>query len=413
MVFMAFSATAINYIDRSTLAVASEYIKKDLGLTDSQTGYLLGAFFWTYAAFQLPSGWFIDRVGARIAYATAVVWWSLFTAAAAVAQGFNSLFGMRLLLGVGEAPAYPTNAKIVSEWFPRRERAFATSIFDSGNRVGNALTLPIVSAVIAAYGWRMAFVITGALGFVWVAAWMFLYKPPAQHPWISPEERAYIEADQPPQDLSPALKPVSWGQLFRFRTIWGMMLGFFCLNFVIYFFSTWFPAYLKRARGFDLKLLGSVGMIPALIAVFGGYLGGWISDHLVRTGMPLSRARKIPLVGGMALSSCIALSVFVENNTVALGLMSISWASLAFAAASIWSLPADVAPSRNYVGSIGGIQNFASNLAGVCISTFVGKMLDTTGGFEIPLMVAGGVSLLGAFSYLVIVPEIRPLQLRE
>lgn len=412
MVFMAFSATAINYIDRANLAVASEYIKKDLQLTDTQTGYLLGAFFWTYAAFQLPSGWFIDRVGARLAYAVAVVWWSFFTAISCVANGFASLFGMRLLLGVGEAPAYPTNAKIVSEWFPRRERAFATSIFDSGNRVGTALTLPIVSAIIAAFGWRMSFVITGAIGFVWTAFWLWIYRSPAEHPWVSARERAYIAADQPPAPEPGSATEVRWRDLFRYRIIWGMMLGFFCLNFVIYFFSTWFPTYLKRARGFDLKQMGSIGMIPALVAVLGGYLGGWISDRLVRSGMPLSRARKIPLVSGMAVSSCIALSVFVESNAGAIALMSISWASLAFAAASIWSLPADVAPTRNHVGSIGGIQNFASNLAGVCIATFVGKMLDKTGGFTVPLFVAGFFSLLGAFSYLVIVPEIRPIEHR-
>ena len=186
MVFMAFSATAINYVDRANLGVAAPYIAKDLNLSPEATGALLGAFFWTYAAFQLPSGWFIDRVGARTAYAFAVVWWSLFTAATALARGFGALFGARLLLGIGEAPAYPTNAKIVSEWFPRRERAFATSIFDSGNRVGTALSLPIVSAIIAQFGWRMSFVITGALGFVWLAFWLWIYRSPAQHPWITP-----------------------------------------------------------------------------------------------------------------------------------------------------------------------------------------------------------------------------------
>jgi ACS family D-galactonate transporter-like MFS transporter len=413
MVFMAFSATTINYIDRANLAVASEFIKKDLNLTDSQTGYLLGAFFWTYAAFQLPSGWFIDRVGARVAYAVAVVWWSFFTAIAYFARGFASFFGMRLLLGVGEAPAYPTNAKIVSEWFPRRERAFATSIFDSGNRVGNALTLPIVSAIIAAFGWRMSFIITGTIGFVWTAFWLWIYKPPAQHPWLSAQERAYIEADQPPAVAASSRSTVRWRDLFRYRMIWGMMLGFFCLNFVIYFFSTWFPTYLKRARGFDLKQMGSVGMIPALVAVLGGFLGGILSDRLVRSGMPLNRARKIPLVCGMAMSSCIALSVFVKTDAAAIALMSLSWASLSFAAASVWSLPADVAPTRDHVGSIGGIQNFASNLAGVCIATFVGAMLEKTGGFAVPLIVAGSFSLLGAFSYLVIVPEIRPLEIRD
>ncbi len=412
MVFMAFSATAINYIDRANLGVAAPYIAKDLNLSPEATGALLGAFFWTYAAFQLPSGWFIDKVGARIAYAVAVVWWSLFTAATALSRGFGSLFGMRLLLGIGEAPAYPTNAKIVAEWFPRRERAFATSIFDSGNRVGTALSLPIVSAIIAQFGWRASFVITGLLGFVWTFFWLKIYRPPAEHPSVTAEEKAYIESDRLQSKPVAEGETVRWRDLFRYRTIWGMMLGFFCLNFVIYFFSTWFPTYLIKARGFDLKQMGLVGMIPALVAVFGGYLGGYVSDRLVRSGMRLSLARKIPLVGGMFLSSSIGLAVLVESTTAAIALMSLSYASLSFAAASIWALPADVAPTKDHVGSIGGIQNFASNLAGVCITTFVGVMLARTGGFVVPLVVAGGFSLLGAFSYLVIVPEIKPLEYR-
>jgi D-galactonate transporter len=410
MVFMAFSATAINYIDRANLGVAAPYIAKDLNLSEEATGALLGAFFWTYAAFQLPSGWFIDKVGARIAYAGAVVWWSLFTAAAALANTFGTLFGARLLLGVGEAPAYPSNAKIVAEWFPRRERALATSIFDSGNRFGTALSLPIVSFIIAQLGWRMSFVITGSLGFVWTFFWLRIYRPPAEHPTVTPEERAYIESDQPQSTGDAKAATVRWRDLFRYRAIWGMMLGFFCLNFVIYFFSTWFPTYLIKARGFDLKQMGLVGMIPAIVAIFGGYLGGYVSDRLVRSGMSLTLARKIPLVGGMFLSSSIGLAVLVESTTAAIALMSLSYASLAFAAASIWSLPADVAPSRNHVGAIGGIQNFASNMAGVCITTFVGIALARTGGFVVPLLVAGGFSLLGAFSYLFILPEIKPLE---
>jgi ACS family D-galactonate transporter-like MFS transporter len=420
MVFMAFSATTINYIDRANLGVAAPFIAKDLNLSPEATGYLLSAFFWTYAAFQLPSGWFIDRVGARIAYAGAVVWWSLFTAAAAIAQGFQSLFGFRLLLGVGEAPAYPANAKVVAEWFPRQERALATSIFDSGNRVGTALSLPIVSAIIAQFGWRTSFVITGALGFVWTFFWLRIYRPPAKHPSVTEEERAYILSGQsqpiansahPHGEPAPSTPEIKWSDLFRYRAIWGMMLGFFCLNFVIYFFSTWFPTYLIKARGLDLKQMGLIGMIPALVAVLGGYLGGFTSDRLVRSGLRLSLARKIPLVGGMALSSCIGLSVFVESTAAAVALMSLSYASLAFAAASVWSLPADVAPTPHHVGSIGGIQNFASNLAGVCITTFVGVMLSKTGGFAIPLLVAGGFSLLGAAAYLFVLPEIRPIDI--
>jgi D-galactonate transporter len=419
MVFMAFLGTAINYVDRANLSVAAPYLQKEFALTAAQTGAILGAFFWTYASFQLPSGWFVDRVGERVAYALAATWWSAFTALTAAGRGFASLFGFRVLLGIGEAPAYPCNAKVVSEWFPPKERAFAASIFDSGARVGTALSLPIVSALISTFGWRTSFVVTGLLGLVWTVAWLAIYRRPRDRSGVSPSELAYIEAGRAAADAAPAAAaaggafapatPLRWRDLFRYRTIWGMMLGFFCLNFVIYFFITWFPTYLVKARGFTLLKLGIFGMIPALTAIPAGYLGGLASDGLLRRGTRLTLARKIPLVSGMIMSSSIALAVLVPSAAWALALLSLSYASLTFAAASVWSLPAAVAPSRQYVASISGIQNFASNLAGICIATFVGVMVGRSGGFVVPLLVAGGFSLLGAVSYLFIVGEIAPL----
>jgi ACS family D-galactonate transporter-like MFS transporter len=411
MVFMAFLATTVNYVDRANLGVAAPFIQQELGLSNTQMGWILGAFFWTYAAFQLPSGWLVDRLGARLVYAGAVVWWSFFTMATAVGRGFAALLGFRLLLGAGEAPAYPSNAKVVAEWFPRQERAFATSIFDSGARVGTALSLPIVTTFVAAFGWRTAFVVTGLLGFVWTAVWLRSYRPPRQHAWASPQEIAYIEAGQAPAPPADQAR-VSWRGLFGYRAVWGMMLGFFCLNFVVYFFVTWFPTYLVRARGFTLLKLGFYGMIPALAAVLGGYLGGLVSDRLTRGGMSLTWARKLPIVGGMLLSSCVGLAVIVPSAPAALALFALSYSGLTFAAASVWALPADMAPSRQQVGSLSGIQNFASNVAGIAITYYVGRVVDRTGSFVAALAVAGGFSLLGAFAYLVIVPEIAPLRPR-
>lgn len=413
---MAFLGTAINYVDRANLGVALPFLQKDLGLDSAAMGAILGAFFWTYATFQLPSGWFVDRVGPRIAYAAAVIWWSVFTAAGSIARGFASLFACRLLLGAGEAPTYPCNTKVVSEWFPRSERAFATSIFDSGARVGTALSLPIVTGLISTFGWRASFAVTGTLGLVWSVAWLRIYRHPREHRRVSDAELRHIEAESEPAEGQAKVgdvAPVRWRDLFRYRTVWGMMLGFFCLSFVIYFFITWFPTYLVKARGFTLLKLGFLGTIPALVAIPSGYLGGWVSDHLVRRGYRLTWARKIPIVGGMLTSSSIALAVVVPGAGWALALLSLSYASLTFAAASIWSLPADVAPTRRHVASLSGIQNFASNLAGICISSFVGLMLgrtgDKSGGFVTPLLVAGGFSLLGAVSYLFIVGELGPL----
>lgn len=422
MVSLAFLGLSINYIDRANLSVAVPYLNKDLALSNGAIGIILGAFFWTYAVFQLPMGYWVDKFGARVVFSIAVVWWSIFTAATALARGFTSLFGFRLLLGAGEAGGYPSSAKVVSQWFPRQERALATSIYDAGARVGTALSLPIVTAVIAIFGWRASFVVTGVLGLIWVVFWIVFYRSPRQHPRVSQEELQYIEAggarlsDEGGSRRSQSRSSggIQWRDLFRYRTIWGMMLGFFCLNFVIYFFITWFPDYLVSERHFKLLQLGFFGTIPPLVAVAGGLLGGFASDSLVRRGASLTVARKVCLVGGMAFSSVIALAALVPSAVAALALLSLSYASLTFAAASVWSLPADVAPeagagAANWVGSIGGIQNFASNLAGIASPAVIGFLVDATGTFVTGLVTAGVLAIVGALSYLFIVGRVEPL----
>jgi len=414
VILLCFLAIAVNYIDRANLAVAAPEIEKALGIGPAQMGFILSGFFWTYALMQMPFGWFVDRVGARIALPLAVGWWSVFTAATALTTSVAGMFGCRLLLGVGEAGAYPSCTKLVSQWFRPAERAIATSIFDSGSRVGSALSIPVVALIIGTLGWKAAFILTGLLGAVWIVGWFVIYRSPAHADMTGAEDVAPVE------NAVHEHSNVTWASLFRHRTLWGMMLGFFCLNFVIYFFITWFPSYLVQTRGFSLKSLGTLGMIPALIAIPGGWLGGYVSDALFRRGWSLTAARKTCMVGGiqnfasnlagMLLSSVITLSAFTENTYLMLAFFGIAYGSLAFAAASIWSLPCDVAPTPRHVASIGGIQNFASNLAGIVITTFTGVMVALSkGSFTIPLVVAGGFCFLGAFSYLVIVGRIEPL----
>jgi len=409
MIFLCCLANTINYIDRANLAVAAPTIQRELGIDAAMIGLILSGFFWTYSVMQMPFGWFADRVGARISLSLAVIWWSVFTALTAAARSATTLLGCRLLLGVGEAGAYPSCAKVAANWFPRSERGLASSIFDSGSRIGSALSLPLVTWLIAGFGWRTSFIVTGLLGIVWAAAWIAIYRDPEQHRAVTQEQLRRLQAERSgPQQAGGTA--ISWASLFRYRTIWGMMVGFFCLNFVIYFFITWFPTYLVQSRGFSLAQLGTLGALPALVAIPGGWLGGFTSDALYRRGWSLTAARKTCLVGGMLLSSAITLSAFAPNIYAALLCFAVSYASLAFTAASIWSLPADVAPSSGHVASIGGIQNFASNLAGIVTTTFTGVMLTITqGSFVVPLVVAGGFCLLGAASYLFLVGEIAPL----
>ncbi|OTP66867.1 MFS transporter [Caballeronia sordidicola] len=408
VVFLCFLAIAINYIDRANLAVAAPQIEKALNIGPAQMGLVLSGFFWTYAFMQMPFGWFVDKIGGRIALPLAVGWWSVFTALTAAATSVAGMFGCRLMLGVGEAGAYPACVKLVAQWFKPAQRAFATSIFDSGSRVGAALSIPVVALIISSFGWEASFIATGALGIVWVLGWFVLYRNPSRGD-LTGEEGA-----EPVVQPKATRKKITWLSLFRHRTLWGMMLGFFCLNFVIYFFITWFPSYLVQTRGFSLKSLGTLGMIPALISIPGGWLGGIVSDGLYKRGWSLTKARKTCMVGGMLLSSVITVSAFTTSTALMLASFGIAYGSLAFAAASIWSLPGDVAPTPDHVASIGGIQNFASNLAGIVITTFTGFMVQLTkGSFTVPLVVAGGFCVLGAFSYLVIVGKVEPLHLPD
>lgn len=406
MILMCCLANTINYIDRANLAVAAPTMQKEFGIDSATMGLILSAFFWTYAVMQVPFGWFADRIGARLSLSIAVLWWSLFTALTAVARSVSTLLGCRLLLGVGESGAYPSMAKVTANWFPKSERGFASAIFDSGSRIGAALSLPLVAWLISSFSWQTSFIVTGVLGAVWVVFWWLIYREPENHPSVTQDQLARLQAERGTKTAGK----VPWSSLFRYRTIWGMMIGFFCLNFVIYFFITWFPTYLVKARGFSLKELGTLGLLPGLIAIPSGWLGGYVSDALYRHGWSLTAARKACLVGGMLLSSIITLSAFAPNVYVALGCFAIAYGSLAFTAASIWSLPGDVAPTPGHVASIGGIQNFASNLAGIVTTTFTGVMLTiTSGSFVIPLTVAGGFCVLGAAVYLFMVGEIAPL----
>src|SRR4051794_18877029 len=229
IVGMCFLGVAINYLDRANLSIAMPEITKEFGFSHTVEGLILGAFFWTYAIFQLPAGHFIDRLGARVTYAFAVVWWSLFTALSAAATGAASLFGFRLGLGVGESASYPASAKVVSKWFPKRERAFASSIYDSGARFGSAVALPVVAALVAWLGWRASFVITGALGIVWALVWVVWYREPREKKGLSEDELAYIEAggargvdDDTDVDGPRETPQVRWRELFTYRTVWGM-----------------------------------------------------------------------------------------------------------------------------------------------------------------------------------------------
>ncbi|MFD2080671.1 MFS transporter, ACS family, glucarate transporter [Actinopolymorpha cephalotaxi] len=414
VLWIAFAGLTLNYLDRANLAVALPFMQESLHLelTNAQKGLIFGAFFWAYDGFMLLAGWFADRAGPRRALTFAAVWWSIFTILTSFARGFWSLFAVRFALGAGESPAYPAATKANSRWFPRHERAFAAAVVDSGSRVGNTLALPIVTGLIALVSWHFSFIVLGVLGVIWAFVWYRFYRDPTEHPRANDLEREYILANGARLDENDdADAPqVKWRSLFRYRTVRGMMLGFFCLNFVIYFFLTWFPTYLKDARGMDLAQMGTLGMVPGICAVLLGWLAGRLGDRAVQRGADVTRVRKTVMVGGLLGGAVIVFAAMAANIYLALAFLAISYTSLAVAATGIWSLPGDVAPSSRHVASIGGIQNFASNIAGIISPYVMGVLLDMYKGNYLPsFLVAAVIAVIGAFTYAFVVGKAEPL----
>lgn len=403
---------AINYIDRSAISVSLPFMTEDFHLTPTEQGLILSAFSWTYALMQIPAGRLIDRFGERVMYGASVLGWSLFTAATGLVSSFGALLGLRLGLGIGEAGAYPASAKTVSHWFPLRLRSRATAVYDSGARIGSAAATPLIALIIGLWGWRAAFLFAGGLGVLWAIGWWAWYRRPEFHSAVNDAEMAIIHEshkEQAATNLNPDAKPMRIVDLFKSRTVWGMMVGFFCLNFMITFFLTWFPSYLVKERGFDLLKLGLFGMIPPLAAIAGSWLGGLTGDYLLNRGWSLNKVRKTCLVGGMLVCSVIALAAIAPEAWQALVLMSISYAASAFTIVTIWCLPSDVVDSST-VATLGGTQNFFSNIGSALSPIVIGALYGATGSFEVPLVLTGVVVIAGALCFGLGIKRVEPIR---
>jgi ACS family D-galactonate transporter-like MFS transporter len=397
----------IAYLDRAALSVAMPFMAEEFHISPAVKGVLLSAFFWTYALFQIPSGWLLDRFGARVIYPIAVGWWSIWTALTAFAHGVGSVIVFRLGLGIGEAPVQPANVKVVSRWFPRRERAFASSLFDMGQQIGTALSVPIVTALAVGGGWRLSFIVIGAAGLLWILGWVAVYRDPEDHRRVSPAELAHIRSDQ--GEMVVTEEKTDWRKLLRHNQVWALTVGYVFRSLAGAFFLTWYPSYLLEDRGFTEAEFGMVGAIPAVIAIGATILGGVVSDRMLRAGMSTNLARKVPIVTGLGLSACIGFAPFIDSNLVLMIVLTVSSAAHSFAGAAILSLPAEVASSPSTVGLLAGFQNFGSQLGNLTSPIVIGLFLTFGGGSYVgPLVGAAACCLISASVYLFWV-QIKPV----
>jgi ACS family glucarate transporter-like MFS transporter len=429
-----FLTTAINHADRATLSIVGTQVSTDLGLDAVMLGYLLSAFSVTYVACQLPGGWLLDTLGSRRVYRWSILGWSAFTLAQAATPivvvlgggarlAAATLFGLRLGLGAAEAPAFPANSRLVAAWFPAAERGMASAVFNSAQYFSTVLFYPIMGAITDQLGWPWVFVAMGALGLIFGLAWNRIVHDPRHHPGANAAEIAYIQAGGGLVDLdhgtagTAARAASAPGRrqgalvlaLLRNRMLAGIFLGQYGITTLTWFFLTWFPIYLVKARGLTILQVGFVATLPALCAFAGGLLGGWISDRLLARGVSLTWARKIPIVGGLLLATVIVACNYVSSPAAVVALMSLAFFGKGVGALG-WAVMSDVAP-REATGLAGGLFNTAGNLAGVLTPIAIGYILQRTGSFAGALVFVGAHALLAVVSFLVVVGEIRRVEL--
>lgn len=404
-------AIAINYIDRTVLSASAPHLIKELDINPELMGFIMAAFFWSYALLQIPAGWFADRFGQKKGLGIAVGWWSVATMCMGLATGFKSLFALRLGLGVGEAAAYPSNAGIAARWFPDRERATVSGLFDSASKFGGAVAMPLIVWMIAMFDWRITFLIIGSFGLFWVIAWYFIYaENPENHKRISEEEIALIRNGQANKHGDKNIKPMKWYRLLRYRNIWAMCIGFFTINYTSYFFITWLPTYLVKDKGMDFLKMGFAAALPLICGMVFEVLAGWASDRVVdKKWLSLTATRKLFLIIGLMLALCIGFAPFTNSVYTTVALLCIAKSGTTIAASQVWALPGDVAP-KNSVSIVAGLQNTVSNMGGVVGPIITGIIVSTTGHFTWALVFSAALVLIGILNYLFLLGKVTPIE---
>jgi len=413
ILFMLFIVTTFNYVDRATLSIAAPAIRSDLGIDAVAMGLAFSAFGWAYTAFQIPGGWVLDKWGNRLVYGTGLLMWSVFTALQGFSTGITMLFVFRFLMGMFESPAFPANSRIAAMWFPTKERGFATAIFNSAQYFALAAFQPLMAVILVGHGWPMVFFSTGIAGIIIALLWFKVMRDPNEHKSVNQAELDYIREGGGLADIGSKKVPMNWENvkaLITNRQMIGIYLAQFCVVTITWFFLTWFPSYLVKAKGMSMLKVGFVASIPAIAGFIGGVLGGSWSDWLLRRGYSLTFSRKLPIILGLTLSSSIIACNYVQSDAAVIAIMSLAFFAKGLGALG-WCLVGDTSP-KEMVALSGGIFNFCGQLASIATPIVIGIILQVTNSFEYALVYVGGLALLGALSYLFIVQDIHRVELK-
>ncbi len=391
---------AVNTIDRAALAIANPLVRRDLNLSVSEMGLLLSAFLWAYAFAQLPVGPLIDRLGPRRLLGAGLAIWSTAQLRCVLVGSVTQFAAARVLLGIGEAPQFPTGGRVVRDWFNARDRGRASGIFNSASTLGTGIAAPLLTTLMLLYGWRGMFAIMGLLGIGAAIVWYACYRDPAQVA-LTPEEDHHRTAGDAPESSRPVTFS-EWRRLFRCRTTWGMVLGYFGVIYVNWLFNAWLPGYLEMGRHMSLRHTGWVAAIPYVFAVLGGVSGGFLIDWLMARGLSRIDSRKFPLCLTMlGEAGFVVVAALIASNTTAVACLCGAMFCGTIATTSAWAMVSIAAPA-NSTGSLGSLQNFGGYLGGALAPIVTGFIVQMTGSFVPALMVGAVMCVFAAVSYFVI-----------
>jgi ACS family hexuronate transporter-like MFS transporter len=399
-----FLATLINFLDRLTISVLAPVITTQLGLNNLQFASITTWFLVAYTASQGLSGKLYDRIGTRRGFTLSILVWSIAASAHAFARGLASLSFFRFVLGLGEAGNWPGAAKVIAEWFPARERGFAMGIFNSGVCVGSIVAPPLIVWLQLQFGWQTVFLVTGGLGFIWLALWLKFYETPRKHRAITAEEYALIQQDRVP---APEGVVIRWRRLFKYRQVWAIVLARFLTDPVWWLYLTWLPLYLYNVRGFSLKQIGLFAWLPYVAADAGSLLGGWTSGYLIGRGWSANKARKTVIATGALLMLAGIPAALAGNAITALVFISIvtfgfqSWIN------NVQTIPSDLVPAEA-VASVAGLGGVGAGIGAILFTLCTGWVVDHFSYTPI-LIVAGVLPILGTIILFALGGSIRPV----
>ena len=400
----------VNYFDRVNLSVSQDALHATFGISTVTFGYLLSAYSWTYALLQMPSGLLLDRFGVRLVGRVSTIIWSIASFAAAVSTGVGAFFASRLLLGIGEAPTFPANAKAVGYWFPAEERSLATAVFDAAAKFASAIGVPVIGILLLHFGWRWSFAATGLISLLYFVLFYAFYRNPSEDHSLSARERGFIvRGGAQPEDRVKSMQGAPLGYLLGQREVWGLALGFASYNYSFYLLLTWLPSYLSAALHVDLfhSVIYTSG--PWLFATFTDLLvGGWLVDALIQRGWNATRVRQIVLIGGTALGLGILGASHVHSPYAALFWISLSLGGLSAAAPVGWSIPSLIAP-RESVGTVGGIMNFCNHLSAISAPIITGYIVQATHSFAGAFLTAALFLIVGIAGYVFLLRNMQPI----